>query len=80
MKMFTHNIHMLLTSRIFGTNTKIKHGQNGLSECGLRFFIKWLHLALDKFFLNMAKKRQKHEFVQYLWRILRPKLATISNF
>ena len=54
-----------------------------LFKCGLKLFIERLHLTLDYIILNVAEKYQKHELVQHLCRIPRPKLANqhcISQF
>ena len=50
------------------------------SKCGLILLKKWLYLASEYFEKNIAKKYQKQQIVNILWRILRPKQAIFPYF
>ena len=78
MQMFRHNLHMYLPSRHPGASGPIQKVTKLTIEIWSQIpYRRGLYLASDYFFL-MGKSTKKHEFVQHHWRILRPKLETLS--
>ena len=75
MKIITHKLQMFIDLQYLWDQYKKITLKKKLFKCGLKLFIERLHLTLDYIILNVAEKYQKHELVQHLCRIPRPKLA-----
>ena len=61
----THNLHMFLVIQKLKTFYKNSRLDKSAIKCGVRFYKKWLYLALDYFEQKRAKKYQKNGNCQH---------------